>query len=76
MIFFKRLRRSFDFKIESNSDFDESERSLLALINIKQFINTTEYPQTPFAIAKVSPYQVQQNTLRPFQSRTFNKTTH
>jgi hypothetical protein len=28
-------------------------------------LGTTEYPQTPFAVAKVSPYWVQQNTLRP-----------
>jgi hypothetical protein len=26
---------------------------------------TTEYPQAPFTVAKVSPDQVQQNTLRP-----------
>jgi hypothetical protein len=28
-------------------------------------LGTTEYPQTPFTAAKVSPYWVQQNTLRP-----------
>jgi hypothetical protein len=28
-------------------------------------LGTTEYPQTPFAVAKVSPYWVQQNTLGP-----------
>jgi hypothetical protein len=28
-------------------------------------LGTTEYPQAPFAVAKVSPYWVQQNTLRP-----------
>jgi hypothetical protein len=28
-------------------------------------LGTTEYPQTPFTVAKVSPYWVQQNTLRP-----------
>jgi hypothetical protein len=28
-------------------------------------LGTTEYPQTPFIVAKVSPYWVQQNTLRP-----------
>jgi hypothetical protein len=27
--------------------------------------DTTEYAQAPFAVAKVSPYWVQQNTLRP-----------
>jgi hypothetical protein len=27
---------------------------------------TTEYPQVHFAVAKVSPYWVQQNTLKPF----------
>jgi hypothetical protein len=28
-------------------------------------LGITEYPQAPFAVAKVSPYWVQQNTLRP-----------
>jgi hypothetical protein len=28
-------------------------------------LGTTEYPQAPFIVAKVSPYWVQQNTLRP-----------
>jgi hypothetical protein len=28
-------------------------------------LGTTEYPQTPFAVAKVPPYWVQQNTLSP-----------
>jgi hypothetical protein len=28
-------------------------------------LGTTEYPQAPFIITKVSPYWVQQNTLRP-----------
>jgi hypothetical protein len=28
-------------------------------------LGTIEYPQTPFTIAKVFPYWVQQNTLRP-----------
>jgi hypothetical protein len=28
-------------------------------------LGTTEYPQAPFTVAKVSPYWVQQNTLRP-----------
>jgi hypothetical protein len=28
-------------------------------------LGTTEYPQAPFAVAKVFPYWVQQNTLRP-----------
>jgi hypothetical protein len=28
-------------------------------------LGTTKYPQTPFIVAKVSPYWVQQNTLRP-----------
>jgi hypothetical protein len=28
-------------------------------------LGTTEYPQALFAVAKVSPYWVQQNTLRP-----------
>jgi hypothetical protein len=27
-------------------------------------LGTTEYPQAPFVISKVSPYLVQQNTLR------------
>jgi hypothetical protein len=30
----------FGFEFESNLDFDESERFLLALINLKQFIST------------------------------------
>jgi hypothetical protein len=28
-------------------------------------MDTIEYPQAPFVVAKVSPYWVQQNTLRP-----------
>jgi hypothetical protein len=28
-------------------------------------LDTTEYPQAPFTIAKVFPYWVQLNTLRP-----------
>jgi hypothetical protein len=28
-------------------------------------LGTTEYPQAPFAVANVSQYWVQQNTLRP-----------
>jgi hypothetical protein len=28
-------------------------------------LGTTEYRQAPFAVAKISPYWVQQNTLRP-----------
>jgi hypothetical protein len=28
-------------------------------------LGTIEYPQGPFAVAKVFPYWVQQNTLRP-----------
>jgi hypothetical protein len=28
-------------------------------------LGTTEYPQAPFAVAKVSPYWVQLNTLMP-----------
>jgi hypothetical protein len=28
-------------------------------------LSMIEYPQTPFAVAKVSPYWVQQNTLSP-----------
>jgi hypothetical protein len=28
-------------------------------------LGTTEYPQAPFTVAKVSQYWVQQNTLRP-----------
>jgi hypothetical protein len=28
-------------------------------------LSTTEYPQTPVIVAKVSPYWVQYNTLRP-----------
>jgi hypothetical protein len=28
-------------------------------------LGTTEYPQAPFTVAKVFPYWVQQNTLRP-----------
>jgi hypothetical protein len=28
-------------------------------------LGITEYPQTPFVVAKVFPYWVQQNTLRP-----------
>jgi hypothetical protein len=28
-------------------------------------LGTTEYPQTPFTVAKVSPYWVQQNTSGP-----------
>jgi hypothetical protein len=28
-------------------------------------LGTTEYPQAPFTVAKVPPYWVQQNTLRP-----------
>jgi hypothetical protein len=28
-------------------------------------LGTTEYPQALFAVAKVSPYWIQQNTLRP-----------
>jgi hypothetical protein len=28
-------------------------------------LGTTEYPQAPFAVAKVSTYWVQQNALRP-----------
>jgi hypothetical protein len=36
---FERLRRMFGFEFESNSDFDESERFLLALINLKQYIS-------------------------------------
>jgi hypothetical protein len=28
-------------------------------------LGTTEYPQAPFTVTKVSPYWVQQNTLRP-----------
>jgi hypothetical protein len=28
-------------------------------------LGTTEYPQTPFIVAKVSPYWVQQNTFKP-----------
>jgi hypothetical protein len=28
-------------------------------------LGTTEYPQAPFVVAKVFPYWVQQNTLRP-----------
>jgi hypothetical protein len=28
-------------------------------------LGTTEYPQAPFVVAKVSSYWVQQNTLRP-----------
>jgi hypothetical protein len=28
-------------------------------------LGTTEYPQAPFAVAKVFPYWVQLNTLRP-----------
>jgi hypothetical protein len=35
---FERLQRWFDFEFESNLDFDESERFLLALINLKQYI--------------------------------------
>jgi hypothetical protein len=37
---FERLRQRFGFKLESNLDFDESERFLLELINLKQYINT------------------------------------
>jgi hypothetical protein len=37
---FERLRRSFGFEFESNSDFDESKLFLLALINLKQYIST------------------------------------
>jgi hypothetical protein len=36
----KRLRRSFDFKFESNTDSNESGRFLLALLNVKQYIIT------------------------------------
>jgi hypothetical protein len=28
-------------------------------------LGTTEYPQTSFTVTKVSPYWVQQNTVRP-----------
>jgi hypothetical protein len=49
------------------------------------FLGTTEYPQAPFAVAKVSQYWAQKNTLRPLlhlvtlqvypnQSRSSNKT--
>jgi hypothetical protein len=27
-------------------------------------LGTTEYPHTPFAVAKIFPYSVQQNTLK------------
>jgi hypothetical protein len=37
---FERLRRRFGFEFESNSDLDKSERFLLALINLKQYIST------------------------------------
>jgi hypothetical protein len=37
---FKRLRQRFGFEFESNSDFDESERFLLSLINLKQYFST------------------------------------
>jgi hypothetical protein len=36
----KRLRQRFGFEFEPNSDFDESERFLLTLINLKQYIST------------------------------------
>jgi hypothetical protein len=38
---FERLRRRFGFKFECNSNFNESEHFLLALINLKQYISTT-----------------------------------
>jgi hypothetical protein len=28
-------------------------------------LRTTEYPQAPFTVGKVSPYWLEQNTLRP-----------
>jgi hypothetical protein len=28
-------------------------------------LGTTEYPKAPFTVANVSPYWIQQNTLRP-----------
>jgi hypothetical protein len=37
-------------------------------------LGTTEYPYAPFTVAKVSPYWVHQNTLKPHQSRSSNKT--
>jgi hypothetical protein len=37
---FERIRYSFGFELESNSDFDESERFLLTLVNLKQYICT------------------------------------
>jgi hypothetical protein len=37
-------------------------------------LGVTEYPQTPFTVAKISPYWVQHNTLRPYQSCSSNKT--
>jgi hypothetical protein len=36
----ERLRRKFDFEFESNTDSNESERFLLALLNLNQYINT------------------------------------
>jgi hypothetical protein len=37
---FERIRWSFGFKFESNSDFDENERFLLAHVNLKQYTST------------------------------------
>jgi hypothetical protein len=34
----ERLRRSFGFELESNSNSNESGRFLLALLNLKQYI--------------------------------------
>jgi hypothetical protein len=36
----ERLRRKFDFEFESNTDSNESERFLLALLNLNQYIST------------------------------------
>jgi hypothetical protein len=36
----ERLRRSFGFEIDSNSDLNESRRFLLALLNLKQYMST------------------------------------
>jgi hypothetical protein len=36
----KRLRWTFGFEIESNTDWNESGRFLLVLLNLKQYIIT------------------------------------